>query len=235
MTKLKALHVVAMMVVGLGLQSCLNTSSRAPEITAPNGVVTVKTAADKTVFLQLDEKTTLLPDNMKKHPFNDKEVRAIVSYVENEQGEHAGYTKSVHINWIDAIPTKAMVPNAGKDNSKYGYDPVELVQDKVTGVEDGYITLRIRIFVGYSGAHTFDMVSGVNPNDPYEVELRHNAHSDFGDRIYDGYTAFRLKDVLPDTNGKTVKLTLKWESSRGMQSHTFEYKTPADAKVEPVV
>ena len=36
------------------------------------------------VFLQLDDKTTLLPTNMTKSPYGEKEVRALVNYKEVE-------------------------------------------------------------------------------------------------------------------------------------------------------
>ena len=39
-----------------------------------------------------------------------------------------------------------------------------------------------------------------------------------------GLVAFRLAD-LPDTEGQTVKLTLKWKSYGGDKSVTFDYCT----------
>lgn len=224
--KMKVLQAIAVIVSGFVLQSCLNTGNVDPNPydLAPNGVVTVKTALDKTVYLQLTEDTTLLPVNLKKHPFDDQEVRALVSY-KDDKSPHVGYTKAVYVNWIDPIPTKALVPSTEKNDEKYGREPLELVKDQITGVEDGYLTVRIRIFAGTPSMHTFYMVSGTNPDNPYELELRHKNNYDFGDRIMDGYIAFRLKD-LPSTNGKTVKLTVKWLSTKGEQSHTFDYKTP---------
>lgn len=44
---------------------------------------------------------------------------------------------------------------------------------------------------------------------PYEVEFRHNAFGDVYGEPADGLVAFNL-DSLPDTEGKTVKLKLKW-------------------------
>ena len=59
---------------------------------------------------------------------------------------------------------------------------------------------------------------------PYEVVLHHNAAGDTRGFIRDGLVAFRLND-LPDTQGKTVDLTLKWQSFSGMKSVTFKYKS----------
>ena len=53
----------------------------------------------------------------------------------------------------------------------------------------------------------------------------------------DGLVAFKL-DSLPDTNGKTVKLKLKWKSFDGDKSVEFNYcsrkSTPAKASIAAV-
>lgn len=63
-----------------------------------------------------------------------------------------------------------------------------------------------------------------NPENPYEVEFRHNAKGDIYGRYADGLVAFKL-DALPDTEGKTVKLKLKWKSFSGEKSAEFDYCT----------
>lgn len=54
----------------------------------------------------------------------------------------------------------------------------------------------------------------------------------------DGLVAFKL-DGLPDTNGKTVKLKLKWKSFTGDKSAEFDYctqksVTPVNAAITSV-
>ena len=65
---------------------------------------------------------------------------------------------------------------------------------------------------------------GQNPDNPYEVEFRHNAYGDTYGNPDDGLVAFKL-DELPDTEGKTVKLKLKWKSFSGDKSAEFDYCT----------
>src|SRR5690554_7980996 len=65
----------------LFLASC-DDDGTDPSLLYPNALVTVKEAADETVFFQLDENTTLLPVNITSHPYNSKEVRALVNYKE---------------------------------------------------------------------------------------------------------------------------------------------------------
>ena len=223
---LKFILVVAGTLSSLLLfQSCLDDDDNYENNLYPNALVTVKQANDKSVFLQLDEKTTLLPVNLTTSPFGTKEVRALVNYKEvNESSKE--YTKAVYVNWIDSLRTKMMVPDLNSENDAvYGKDPVEIVNDWVTIAEDGYLTLRFRIPVGNeSKIHIMNLLAGGNPENLYEVELRHNASGDVEGRMRDALIAFKL-DKLPDTNGKTVKLKLKWKSFSGDKSVEFDYST----------
>lgn len=193
----------------------------------PNALVTVKQASDKTLFLQLDDKTTLFPVNLKPSLFKSKEVRALVNYEEVNESAKA-YDRAVRVNWIDTIRTKPMAPNVGnQNNEKYGNDPVEIVRDWVTIAEDGYLTLRFRTLWGYRRTiHSVNLISTNNPDDPYEVVFHHDANGDYAERRGDGLVAFKL-DQLPDTKGKTVKLKLKWKSFSGEKTAMFDYCTRA--------
>lgn len=189
----------------------------------PNALVTVKPIEGAGFYMQLDDSTTLYPVNMASSPYGDKEVRALVSYRE-VRPTNEYYTKSVEVNWIDSILTKAAVPYPTDGNvEKYGNDPIEIVKDWVNIAEDGYLTLRFRTRWGDKGvAHYVNLLTGVNPDDPYEVEFRHNAYGDVNGVAGDALVAFRLSD-LPDTEGKTVKLTLKYESYSGEKTIQFDY------------
>ena len=122
----KALAVATVVATSIGFQSCLDDDdNNAYYLRYPNALVTVKEAADGAFFLQLDDKTTLLPTNVKTSPFGDKEVRALMNYSEVDEAS-GEYTKAVHINWIDSILTKPIAPDLGEENDKiYGTDPVD--------------------------------------------------------------------------------------------------------------
>ena len=189
----------------------------------PNALVTVKPIDGAGFYMQLDDSTTLYPVNMAASPYGDKEVRALVCYREVEQVNDY-YTKSVEVSWIDSILTKMSVPYpADGDVAEYGDDPIEIVRDWVNIAEDGYLTLRFRTHWGNTGvAHYVNLLTGVNPDDPYEVEFKHNAFGDINGMEGDALVAFRLSD-LPDTGGKTVKLTLKYKSFTGEKKVQFDY------------
>ncbi len=192
----------------------------------PNALVTVKPVDGDGFYMQLDDSTTLHPVNMSVSPYGDKEVRALVNYayVRSDENDYEKRSFKVNVNWIDSILTKPAVPYpADGDVSEYGEDPIEIVRDWVNIAEDGYLTLRFRTRWGNNGVvHFVNLLTGVNPDDPYEVEFRHNAYGDVNGTPGDALVAFRLSD-LPDTNGKTVKLTLKYKSFSGEKSIRFDY------------
>lgn len=213
----------------LALQSCLKSEESYENTIYPNALVTVKKIDDNRFFLQLDDTKTLLPVNIKSYPYKDKKhVRALTNFKEVNE-PHDGYTKAVHVNWLDTIRTKGMAENLNDGNdAAYGKDPIELVRDWVTIVEDGYFTMRFRTIWGDRKiTHALNLIPVAVSDTRYEVELRHNAFGDTEGRVNDGLIAFRL-DKLPNTNGKTVKLKVKWKSFTGDKSVEFDYRSPAD-------
>ena len=214
------LIVLGVLLGTMSLHSCLNDDDTDNSVNYPNALVTIKTnSSTGQVYFQLDDETTILPT--KTSPYGNKEVRALTN-IRVQDGQNGHYSKSAYVNWVDTILTKNMARSLGKkDDETYGKDPVEIVKDWTTVVEDGYLTLRFRTYFGSGKKHIVSLVKGEKP---YEVVLHHNAAGDTRGFIRDGLVAFRLND-LPDTQGKTVDLTLKWQSFSGMKSVTFKYKS----------
>lgn len=215
-----------LVTVALLATSCLDHDNDPELIGYPDAIVTVKTAPDKTVFLQLDEETTLLPTNFKSHPFKGKQVRALVNYDKDPEAAHEGYSEAVHVNWIDSILTKRTVPSVEDNDVEYGKDPINLDAGNVL-IEDGYMTLSFVASFGLNSMrpHIINLVTGVNPDDPYEVELRHNAQGDFyPGSLGRGLVAFDLSD-LPDTKGEEVTLTLRFFSFGSTKEIKMDYTT----------
>lgn len=212
-------HVLGTFMLGSTLLSCMDNDDDMA-LKQPTALVTVRPTHDGAFTLQLDNTTTLYPSNMKSSPFGNKEVRALVNYT--DEG-YRGDARSVHINWIDSIRTKQPVPSHGTENDKrYGNDAIEIVRDWVTIAEDGYLTLRIRTQWGAANnKHNLNLLTGVNPNDPYEVELRHDAKGDIGGSMGDALIAFNLNE-LPWKDGQNIKLKLNWKSFSGPKSAEFE-------------
>ena len=225
MKKMKkwAFAALGLLLLACSVNSCSTDDDNDYWNWMPNALVTVKPVGDGCYF-QLDDSTTLMPGNLKK-PFGDKEVRALVNYSTTGKKD-AQYGDVVNVNWIDSILTKQPVPclaTPAENDAKYGNDAVDIVRDWVTIAEDGYLTLRFRALWGNVKAHSINLIANVNPQNPYEVELRHNTNGDPQLRWGDALVAFNLNNVLPDTNGKTVKLTIKWKSTAGDKSVDFDY------------
>lgn len=220
----KAWMAAALLLTAFTLQSCNDDDDNNWNRVFPNALVTVKHNGDA-CYLQLDDKTTLLAKNLKASIYDGKEVRALVNYdVLNEKSN--AYNQVIHVNWMDSILTKQPQPylaTSAENDAKYGNDAVDIVRDWVTIAEDGYLTLRFRALWGGEKPHYINLLTGVNPENPYEVELRHNQNGDPKYRLSDALVAFNLNNALPDTNGKTVKLTIRWKSSQGDKKIEFDY------------
>ncbi len=232
--KTHAFRWLAIAAAVLSMTACkLDDDGFDPSIMYPSALVTVKTDADNSSFwMQLDDETVLHAVNLKKSPFGAKEVRALVNYrrptaAEFQKGGLQDDANNVYVNWMDSILTKKAIPSTGKDDSTYGNDPVEIVGDWTTVVEDGYITLRFRTNWNRGTVHKINLLTGTDPDDPYKVVLHHDAGGDLYGEAGDALVAFRLSD-LPDTKGDTVDLTLKWQSFSGEKTAKFKYRTRAE-------
>lgn len=226
---------LAIAAAALGAAACsLDDDGYDPSIMYPSAIVTVKTDADNSRFwMQLDDETVLNAVNMKKSPFGAKEVRALVNYrkptsEEMQKGGLYDDAGNVYINWIDSVRTKGTVATIGDGDAEvYGCDPVEILGDWITVVEDGYLTLHFQTYWGNGVQHVVNLVTGSDPSDPYKVVFRHNANGDRYGQSGDAIVAFRLAD-LPDTGGETVDLTLQWDSFSGVKTAKLHYRTRAE-------
>lgn len=224
MTRQNLLFSIVGVVVLMMLPSCTNDDGSA-ELLRPTALVTVCPNADGSFIMQLDDETQLVPTNLKTSPFGTKEVRALVNYTETNVSPQDTRVRNVEVNWLDSIRTKLPVETLGEqDAAKYGNDPVEIIQDWITVAEDGYLTLRIRTLWGTPHAtHVLNLVTGTNPKNPYELELRHDAKGDRNGRWGDALIAFNL-NKLPGANAGNAKIKLKWMSFTGEKSAEFEIK-----------
>ena len=201
-------------------QSCEKDDENFLQVSYPTAIVTVCPDAAGGFTMQLDNETTLYPSNVKRSPYGSKEVRALVNdTVDDSRPDGNG----VYVNWLDSIRTKLPVVSIPGDNSQtFGNDPLEIIDDWVTVAEDGYLTLRFRTLWGNTNVpHHINLVTGINPDDPFEFELRHDATGDTYGRYSDALLAFNLNG-LPRKDDKPVKVILHWNSFSGEKSAEFD-------------
>ena len=234
----KTVYLVAAASALLSLAGCqLNKQTPDYSKIYANAIVTVKHTPEDVFYLQLDDKTTVKPSNMDESPFGDKQVRALanltVSDEKPEQGNSSiAFDKTAVVNWIDNVRTKDIVPSLGseaEDDHEYGDAPIDIIGNWVTILEDGYLTLAFCAYWGNPAAvHAVNLVSGVDPEDPYTLEFKHNAFDDnwyYNPITATGIVAFDLSS-LPPTNGETVELKIKYKPIYGSESVAkFKYCT----------
>lgn len=234
MKKILLLLTLILSAAGIFI-SCTDISTDGADMTITNAIVTVKHTTDGGVYFQLDDKTTLKPSNTSDSAYGKEQYRALVCY--GEMGEKPSpssdgvtFDKLVQVYSFDKVLTKSIVESQGdKDGEVYGTAPVEILNSWATIVEDGYITL---VFTGYWGdvhkTHKITLVSGVDSDDPYLLELRHDSCDDtavtYGSMRCNGIVAFDLNS-LPDTQGETVKLKIRFISFSGEKTVSFDYCT----------
>ena len=220
----KTWTMILMAVALFVLPSCSDDDEYYYDNRYANAIVTLKTNPEtKQFYMQLDDETILRPTNLSTSPYGDKEVRALINFdFEDERATQDQNERNAHVYWIDTIRTKNMAISQEDNVKAYGNDPVEIVKHWTTVVEDGYLTLRFRTKFGYGvEPHELNLVKGENP---YEVILHHNAKGDLNGVPRDGMIAFRLND-LPDTQGETVDLKIKWYSYQGDKEVIFKYRS----------
>lgn len=229
----------ALLSLPMILSSC-NDNDDTFNFASPTALVTVCPNDDGSWVMQLDDVTTLLPTNMPEAPFDGKEVRALVNYTETplytrtrDSGDEKT-TISVEVNWIDSIRTKLPVMITDfNDTQIFGNDPIEIINDWVTVAEDGYLTLRVRTnWSNPHSIHAINLVTGINPDDPFEMELRHDAKGDLYGQTGDALVAFNLNG-LRHTEGDKVRLKIKWRSFTGEKNAEFDLQMRRQATVDP--
>ncbi len=241
------LTCLGLMASAFTLQSCLDDDDDACYVICPveqpNALVTVKPIADKNnaFFMQLDDSTAIWPVNLRQSPFGNKEVRALINFRKpteeeiSKSGLEGNKEYFVFVNWIDSILTKPMLESMGSAEEnlrKYGSDPLEVVDDWVTLVEDGYLTLRLRTRWGGNTKHVVNLVHRQDVNTPYYFTLYQDAKGDTRGQMGDALVAFKLADhVIPRQNYHEETLTLEWLSYSGTKTAQFKFR-PGNARRE---
>ena len=103
-------------------------------------------------------------------------------------------------------------------------DPVDILMDWITSLEDGFLTLHYSIPASGSVKHGFSIYPGVETN---TYRLVHEANGDSKGSLTDGIICFDVSGVLPDTEGKTVELHLDYiDLNKTKKRLTIEYQSP---------
>lgn len=218
------LLVLGTLLVSSTLYSCLDDDDSYSLGDFSVGVVTVKPLGGDTYYLQLDDSTSLWPSNGVKPYFGlEKERRAFANFTVLGKGQDLNmeYDFVVRVNRIDSVLTKSIAEDLGDKNDEYyGNDPISM---KSAWIEDGYITFQFETYFDGITKHFINLVKREGSG-PYELEFRHNDFNTNSGGWGWGLASFRLDD-LPDTNGETVTMKIKYKDYNGDKDINLKYKS----------
>ena len=192
-------------------------------------------------YMKQDDSTALVATNITTYPYPKfAEKRGRVIYFDRKVSKTSipgyKYTYDVSVNRYDSTMTKLPVASLGShelDKEKYGDGEIGIYLTGVfppSMVEDGYLSISFAFRGSGLNTHIMNLVTGADKDDPYVVYLHHDINGDERrDFEFNGMMAFPLA-MLPDTGGKKVKLTLKWNSlMTGKEESTqFDYCSRKD-------
>ena len=126
------------------------------------------------------------------------------------------------VHWMDPIEEGQVLSRAKIQDDL----SLDILDDWMTSVEDGYLTVHYSTSWGYNPVqHKLYVFTGTNPEDPYELILKQDACGDKKEEEGDALVCFDINS-LPDTGDDYKELTLKWTSSGGEPStKKFKFKT----------
>ena len=182
-------------------------------------ILTIKKTPGDTVYFQLDDTTTVYPRNYQDGFTRMERVYCGLSVLNRSTGR---FRYTADVIWLESLEEGRVT----SDSSVAGPDPLSVYEDWMTGVEDGYLTIHYATYWGKNPVrHIFTLVTGTNPDDPYEVVLRHDACGDAKEELGESIICFDLNG-LPDTGGAYKTLTLNWTSGGAATSKKeFKFKT----------
>ena len=129
-------------------------------------------------------------------------------------------TDAILVEWVSPLD----MGEIRYEMSASAGDPVDILTDWMTSLEDGFLTLHYAIKASGSVKHEFSLYPSTEPN---AYRLIHDAHGDGKGSQTDGIVCFEVSGVLPDMAGEKVALHLDYIDLNNTQKRlTVEYQSP---------
>jgi hypothetical protein len=185
-------------------------------------IVTVKKSVLDTVYFQLNDSTTVYPRNYQDSYTHMERVFCHATVYTESTGS---FNYTCDVDWAEPLDQGSVLPGAEPQWDSV-QDVLDIYDDWMTSVEDGYLTVHYNTFWGRSGIqHSFRLLMGTDPANPYSLVLLQDSHGDAGEDEADGIVCFDINS-LPDTGGEYIPLSLKWKSLEGkVLERKFRFKT----------
>ena len=103
-------------------------------------------------------------------------------------------------------------------------DPMDIVTDWMTSLEDGFLTLHYSIPKSGDKGHRFSLYRSMGNRNLFY--LVHNAEGDTIGTLSDGIICFDVSPLLPETGDETVKLSFVYIDLNNTEKRlTFDYRS----------
>ena len=179
-------------------------------------------------YIRLDERTA-------GYVANQSEVRGIADgtrvflqfrYVLGYMPDFC--TDAILVEWVSPIEVGEVgrsLPSGAALSESLSGDPLSIVTDWITSLEDGFLTLHYSFPTKGKARHGFKLIPLDGPGEYY---LLHDAHGDTEGELSEGIICFPVAEILPATDGETVRLTLVYYDieKNTEKTLTFECRNP---------
>ena len=177
-------------------------------------------------FLQLDPKSVGYVVNADAVEDVADGTRLFVQYKAYWSDNRPGFcTESVWVDWATPLEVGNVSSIKYEASSELMVsDPMDIVLDWISSLEDGFLTLHYTILASGRQKHWFGLYQSAL--DPTHFYLRHDAQGDTAGSLTDGIVCFPVENLLPDTGEKTVTLSLTYLNLKNTPSTlTVDYRT----------
>ncbi len=177
-----------------------------------SGLVTVKADDAGRCFLQFNH-WKLLPRNNQEFTIGKRALADFTIYPEIVDEYYV-----CTVGWLEPLDEGVFVPLAEAKGVPAGGDGLDIdLTSEYTTLQDGFLSLMYSTWWGEQPVHhDFYLLSGVDPEDPFTLELRQDSHSDKQEVCSEGLVCFDINS-LSDTAGTAATITLKWTKLDGTE------------------
>lgn len=229
------LHILSILALSMTLYSCSKGSDYEylPVDNAPYSFIsddqsnlaigTVK-EREGVRFIQLDPASAAFvvnPSEISEIPTGNRvflEYRRVLS---SETPEFC--TEAILVEWTSPLDVGDIVYYMMAPEG----DPVSIMPDWITSVEDGFLTIHYAFPSKGKASHSFSLnPEGPVGKDSYGFRLVHEANGDTEGEMTDGIICFPIGEDLFQSEG-TITFTLTYLSlERTKKTLTFDYRSP---------
>ena len=179
-------------------------------------------------FLQLDPQSVGYIVNQKEVSDIQDKTRVFVQYKSVASERPVFCTESVWVDWATSLDVGSRslltFEEAYSNESFLATAPVDIVLDWITSLEDGFLTLHYTIPASGENKHSFTLFRSWEQG--YHFFLVHDAQGDTEGPLTDGIVCFPVENLLPDTGGETITLSLTYLNLKNTPTTlTVDYRT----------